>query len=330
MRISVIAALILVFGRIDCLGSGYGPNELFTIEWGDGPNQLKIGEPAFNDINQTPDDSTDDYIERQGGPSYGFVDIHENIYFSSYDAFQLKAFDNSDGLIFDYSLGTPGYNREFYSGWLRDIYVDSLQRIYILGGAKQDYIAVVDTAGHLMEKLNPFGPNSAVVVGGMYFNSEDVLSIHLIPRTFYTYSKGSFSEGGAMGWKALDGYYYYADYEDSLLIRFIRHETPDITGAVTNLQETFREYEIPPAASFTFLGVDDAMNIYVYECEREFEKVRVLVFNTAYELIDQIIFPDLGNRYLWYMRPFMRPSDGNVYEFRCLDDGLHVVRWSKE
>ena len=28
---------------------------------------------------------------------------------------------------------------------------------------------------------------------------------------------------------------------------------------------------------------------------------------------------------MWYMVPYMRPSDGNIYEFRCLDDGLHVI-----
>ncbi len=243
---------------------------------------------------------------------------------------QLKAFNKSGGLIFDYSKGVPGYNREYFHGWLRDVYVDSLLIIYILGGASQDYLAVVDTAGNLIEKLSPYGDSSGVVVASTFFNSNDVITFLMYDKNYFTYMNGVFDEGGSPGWRAGDGYYYHANLIETNTFRFVKYEAPSITGQASNLQETIKVVDVPAAFDLHFLGVDDGMNLYVFETEQEEGKTRVLVFDTGFQLIDQIVFPDRGNRYLWYMNPFMRPSDGNIYEFRCLDDGLHVVRWSKQ
>lgn len=55
----------------------------------------------------------------------------------------------------------------------------------------------------------------------------------------------------------------------------------------------------------------------------------VLVYNSKYEKVYEIIPPEYTNMYDWRMGYFVRP-DGIVYEFRCLDDGLHVIKWSKQ
>ena len=326
-RITLIMLVVVMFTS-SCFSSEYGANEVVVIGWGDGPNQFKIDEPGYEDVNNTPQDSTDDWIEK-AGPSYGVVDKSENIYMLSYYFMQLKGLDRNGRLIFDYSESTPSYNREFYSGWLRKLYVDSLCQIYILGGAHEDYVAVVDTSGHLIEKLSPRGIDSGIPIANMYPGSNDVLTFYLHGNENYVYSGGRFHEGGSLAWLASDGNYYYANFENSS-IRFIKYRDPDVYGTTSNINENFVTVAGDGETHLTFLGVDDVMNIYIFIKGIEPTERKVQVYDTSYNLLSEIIFPQAPNKYMWYMTPFMRPSDGNIYEFRCLDDGLHVIRWSKQ
>jgi hypothetical protein len=310
-------------------GAEYESTEILVISWGSGQNQLDVAEPGYEDVNFTPEDSSDDWIET-AGPSQCFVDRYENFYFASYYFLQLKAFDKTGRVIFDYSQDTPGYNPEFFQGWLRKIYVDSLCRVYVLGGAGQDYVALTDTSGHLLDKLTPHGLGSGIKAANIFFNYGDILTLYFRGDGYYTFAASSYSAGGAMGWLAKDGNYYYANLEDSSLIRFIKYTGPDLYGTPTTLDETTKAIEGPAARKITFLGVDKNMNIYIFQKDLNPFQTRVLVYNAAFQLTGQIVFPPRANQFKWYMRPFMRPSDGNIYEFRCLDDGLHVIRWSKE
>jgi hypothetical protein len=309
--------------------AAYDASELFAIPWGDSTTQLKIAIPTYEDENETPIDTTDDFIST-GGPDEGFVDHNENIYFSSYYFLQLKAFHKDGGLICDYSKGSNDYDPEFYRGWLRKIYVDSLSRIYILGGADQNYITVVDAMRHILEKLTPFGENSGIAAEGIYFNSADVLTLYFKNHQYYTYSKSTYDTGGAAGWKAIDGNYYNAGLEDSLSIRLIKYKEPNISGIPTHLDEIITSTSDFTAYFIDFLGVDDKMNIYVFLSGDDPADSRILIYDNSFNLIDKMVLPKIDNKYQWYMAPFMRPSDGNIYEFRCQDNGLHVIRWIKQ
>jgi hypothetical protein len=52
-------------------------------------------------------------------------------------------------------------------------------------------------------------------------------------------------------------------------------------------------------------------------------------FNLGYNLKSKVVFPLAENIYKWFIKPFVS-HDGTIYEFRCLDDGLHVVKWTKQ
>jgi hypothetical protein len=311
------------------IASQYNATELTTISWGDNTNQLKIDLPFHEDVYNTPLDSTDDWIE-YNGPKQGFVDNFENIYVASHRYMQLKGFDRAGRQIFDYSEGGVGYNPELFATALRKIYVDSLCRIYVVDGMRYDYVAVVDTAGHLIEKLSPYGVGSGVVVYDIHFNSDDILTICCKGPTFHTYAQGVISSGGGRGWHARNGYYYNARLQDSTQIRFFRYQNPDIQGVGADLQEAYMPLSGPIPNYSEFLGVDDETSLYVYLAGPTPADGRVLIYDTSYNLKGDIDFPRKENKYDWYMAPFMRPSDGNIYEFRCLDDGLHVIRWSKQ
>jgi hypothetical protein len=306
----------------------YTPEELCVIEWGNDPHQLKIDMPVWVDLNNTPADPTDDLIEEDGGgPTQAFVDMYENVYISSYGLGYFKAFDSSGRLILNFSPGEPDYDSLFGGHTISKFYVDSLCQIYLLAFPPLDYIVVVDTLGNLLDKLSPLGLNPPFGVCAMYFNSGDNLSVCSCNRELYTYENGNFTPGGAMGWRAFDGYYYNAGPEDSTQIRFIRYSDPGLDGYSTDLLETFVPYN-PYFFSVGILGVDDSLRIFVGMLDSE-SNSRIQIYNTAYELLDEIVYTPSSNRYFKYIGSFMR-ADGTLYEFRCLDDGMHVFRWSKK
>jgi hypothetical protein len=309
--------------------AAYAPEEMCVIPWGDSANQLKIGLPNYEDVNFTPADSSDDFVGT-AGPSQGVVDKSENCYFTSHHFMQFKGFGRDSHRIFDYSKGEPEYNGELFKSAIRNIYVDSMSNIYVVDGTRYDYISIVDTTGHLLEKISPHEPNSGIIIYNFYPNSNDILTIGCKDRTFYTYQNGEIRDGGNSGWKAIDGYYYTARFEDSAHLTFVKYRDPDIHGVLSDLEETTIAITDNSPYDIEFLGVDNDMNLYLYLIGPRPSDGRVLVYDTAYNLKEEIIFAQERNQYMWYMAPYMRPSDGNIYEFRCLDDGLHVIRWSKK
>jgi hypothetical protein len=328
MKIAFKTILLYLLVIPPCIASEYISTEIDFVKWGTAHDQLMIDKPGYEDVNFTPEDSSDDYIEI-AGPTHGFVDKNENAYFISYQFLQLKAFDRTGRLIFDYSKGQQGYNHEFFGNSLAKIYVDSLCRLFILEGMRQDYIAVVDTAGHLLEKISPKGLGSGVAITNMHPGSDDALIIYLHGDEHYVYSAGKFHEGGSLAWFAKDGYYYYANYENSS-IRFIKYRDPDIHGTPTSIEESFVASTGGPETNLVFLGVDDSLHLYVFLEGIEPADRKVQIYDTSHNLLWEIAFPQTANKYMWYMTPIMRPKDGNIYEFRCLDDGLHVIRWSRK
>ena len=263
--------------------AAYKPQEMWVIPWGDSAYQLKIDEPGYEDVNYTPEDSSDDRIEK-AGPSSGLIDKAENIYLISYYFMQLKGFNREGRLIFDYSEGEVAYNPEFYRGWLSKIYVDSLSRIYILGGADEDYVAVTDTSGHLIDKLSPLGVNSGIPVANIYPGSNDAITFYLHGNSNYGYTGGQFHYGGSLAWLAKDGDYYYANFENDS-IRFIRYRDPDIHGISTNLNEKIIFIKEQEINSLRFLGLDNLMNIYIFLEGVEPNNRIVQVYDTSYKLM---------------------------------------------
>jgi len=55
----------------------------------------------------------------------------------------------------------------------------------------------------------------------------------------------------------------------------------------------------------------------------------VWVYDLEYNLLDIASFPQYESRYDCRLDPFVA-CDNSIYEFRCLDDGLHVIKWTKQ
>jgi hypothetical protein len=327
LRCILIAVGVVVFAA--SARAGYRATELFAVQWGQEQNELRIGEPFVEDVKLTPQDSTDDVTFPGGGPDQGFVDKEENCYFSSYKFGYFKGYDHTGNLIVDYSKSSPGFDTEYFQSGVIRFYMDTTGLVYFLGFPRRDYVAVADQNNNLLAKLNPYGEDSGVIINNFYPSSDDQLSFYLDDGTRYTYSAGHFTNGGAMGWKAADGFYYYANMTDAEHLRFMKYQNPDLHGVLSNLQETVLPLTDRQIDYAEFLGVDDSLFIYVYVIETMPETAyRVLKFNGTYSLVDEILLSVVSNRFEWNLTPFLR-NDGNVYEFQVMDDGLHVFRWSR-
>jgi hypothetical protein len=309
------------------LHSEYSSAEFAFIEWGDQPHQLEIGMPNWVDVNDTPDDSTDDLMEGPpGGPTQVIIDQYENIYVSSYDLNYLKAFNSSGHLILDFSFGTSAYDNLLNGARISKFYVDSLSRIFLLMFPPNESVILIDTLGNLLNEINPLGPGSDIDVCEMFINSNDVISVCLCNGNLYTYEGGNFTPGGAMGKLAIDGHYYNAGLEDSTLIRLIRYSNPGIDGYGSELQETFIPF-FPYFLSCGLLGVDNNTRLFLSIFDYD-SNSRIRIYSTSYELLNEIVFPPASNKYSRFTGSHLR-NDGTIYELRYLDDGLSIIKWTE-
>jgi hypothetical protein len=330
LRIAITIAFLLLVSVVRVSPAQYQSTELCVIEWGDNSNQLKIAEPIYEDENETPADSSDDWIEK-AGPDEGFVDRNENIYFSSGDFSQFKAFGKDGHLIFDYSSDKNNlFDSLFQINEVGNCYVDSLSHIYLIYSGILDYIPIIDTTGKLLNIISPQGVGSGKKIGRPDFNSDDIIGIYCPVGGFYTYTKGAFREGGSTGWLAKDGYYYAAGMQDSSTLWFKKYSDPDGSGNPKWEDMQYRHINWIIDGAGGNPTVDDSLYLYVVMGLKSIERRCVMqVYNLKYELVGEIYPEPEVNRYLWHMGFYVRP-DGTVYEFRCLDDGLHVIKWSKK
>jgi hypothetical protein len=325
-NLSMIFAAVMVWCSA-ALPQAYIPTEISFIEWGDGPGQLKITEP---ETEYNPNDSSDHITWPGIGPSGGFVDKNENFYFVISEFDQFKGFRRDGSLLLDYSVGAPDYDPEFYRAGVGEYYVDSLCRIYINGSFDYDYVAMVDTLGNLLAKLNPYSAGSGNRMVSFDRDSDDALQFwvrHAGSTLGFTYRAGNFTAGGC-SWLASDGNCYTVRKIDSLTIEFKKYGDCDSLGMAGWRDIQTRQYPLE-MINLGLMGVDDNMKIYLCLVFPETDEARVAVYDTLYQLETEIVLPSSPNRYDWAMSPFMR-HDGNVYEFRCTDDGMHIYRWVRE
>jgi hypothetical protein len=306
--------------------------EILFIPWGDGPNELQIREPYLEHSEEYPAD-TAGFMVPAGGPRNTFVDRDENVYISSIDIGYFKGFDTNGNVIVDYSMGKTEFHDEFFRGEFDGFYVDSLGRIYCNGNALAGaYVAVADRNDSLLAKLNPLGLESGIPTKISRWGSHDVLIFYVEQQHgLFTYMNGQFSPGGTIGWRACDGYFYWGRPANNSQIYLFRIFDPDSSGRPAAVDTSYISFEFNDLESGGVLGVDDNLNIYISFSDTTGTNKGVRVYDQSLKLVDQFQFlPRQQNIYLWDTRhPFFRP-DGNVYEFHCRDDGMHVFRWSRK
>ena len=300
----------------------YISSEILVIPWGDGPDELGIREPYKEDIYVSEDSSFEAWFA-SGGPDRGFVDVNDNIYFSSYEMFYIKGF-HSDGQPFvNFSNQTQGSNHDLLGGAIENFYVDSDARIFISN--MLPFVVIADTLGNIIKRLIPPGYNEQMPVSLLFYEFDDELVISALNQ-IYIYRDDEFYEGGYPFWKASDGFYYRAKKYDESSFRFMKFETYDQI-------DTFYVAFDGNLYLGGLIGIDLNDQFFIKYTEEEVDiLLDVLILDSQFQEVDRFkILPEPENQYMWYLNnsTFLR-GDGNVYQFLCEDDGMHVIRWRKE
>jgi hypothetical protein len=309
----------------------YVVSEILFVPWGEGPNELEIWEP-YLEYHDGPDIDTVGHLEAAGGPSKGFVDSQENVYFISYTISYFKGFNVNGEVIVNYSQGKTEFNWEFFRGAFNDFYVDSLGRIYCVGNEMRGaYVPIADRNNNLINKLNPVGVESGIPCYILARGSNDILIFDSFDYGFYTYMNDQFYPGGSGSWRAPDGHFYSGNTASSSAIRLTRIADPDTAGIPASIDTLLIPFEPGNLIMGGLIGVDDSMRFYIEHKDSSSTEWGVRVYGQNFTLLDEFrLLPREENRFLVYLPyPFLR-NDGNVYEFHCRDDGMHVFRWSKK
>ncbi len=329
-----LIALIMLFTIIllHKAEAEYVTSELLIIPWGNNTNEIQIDEP-YREYYDGPDYDTIGFMVHGSGPIIQFVDKYDNTYILSKSPTYCRGFHADGSLLVDYSPGSQNFDYNSYFGFsIQNFYIDSLCRLYF-GCAFKNQITVVDTLYKLIDKISPVQEDSTENIRLSSWGSEDMLSISTRNHGCFIYKNGQFYEGGTFyGWLAIDGYYYYLCVNDDSSYHTIRYEPPRSKRCYAEECDTLFSFDMNDLYECDFLGVDNDTVLYVvYTSKADTMTKYVRLYTKDGHMVDQFaLLPQVENHYLYYIyEPFFR-ADGCIFQFLCQDDGLHVIKWSKQ
>ncbi len=320
-----LTIILIVFWSSHLYGE-YTSTELFIIPWGDAENQLKLMPPEI--IYYDPGGVASGYEDDPGsGPSEVFVDRDENFIFYSFDNGQLKGYNNQGQVIFDYSFWQPDYNIDFYRNNINGVYVDSLKRLILVDD--RNFVPIIDYDGNLVDKLYPFEPDSSVPILSLYPKANGDICFYGKGRGFVTQSNGVFEPGGSPGFYASDSTYYSVWSYSLHTIEFVKYQNPDTSGNTELKEYTVMEYPQETILGAAIYPGGDGRRIYVAVIPDTTGGGEIWELDLSYNILEKFTHNVWSGDEIWGLAPFIHPN-GNIYRFRCLDDGLHVIRWAKQ
>lgn len=330
LRVKIIALGFIIIS-FNVLYGEIRYTELCIIPWGEEGNGIRISEP-YREYSDDINGDTIGFMVPGDGPDYIFVDRFDNIYIKSSSLGYLKGF-HPDGMLFiNYSPNSGIFDYASYFGRLiKDFYVDSLCRLYA-NSIFQNYITVVDTTYKLIAKIRPEFIDSTDHITITNRGSNDVLSIATGHSGCLTYRNNQFYESGTFyGWLATDSYYYYVLSNADSVLRVVRFNSINQRCYAEAYDSVFA-FDMREIIGCRLLGVTDNMLLgVIYIPYADSLNDYISFYDTTGKAIDQfMLIPQVENRYLYYIyEPFFR-ADGCIYQFLCEDDGLHVIKWSKQ
>jgi hypothetical protein len=314
---------------INGLALAYTSSELCTINWGDGHDQIKITRPVIDGI---PSDSTDYNIEPGDGPSNIFVDYAGYLIVLSPTLRQLKVFSNDGELLFNLWPPEGKLDPEIFHGYPSSIYIDSAQRIYLAVSPSLNYVPVINYEGQLTNRLYPFDDTLTEI--------EDICCSSLDRAVFYstndneaTLSNNTIVPGGTCAFMASDSCYYSCITDQGPNILFFRNHIQDLKHHIFSSDSIIVEFPGDTVFSANIIPGGDGRAIFTYLMRWSSEKdcicYEIFVNDLKFNKIDLIEMSPPTLMYTQIITPFVS-RDGIIYEFQYRDDGLHVIKWTKQ
>lgn len=325
--VKIIYAVLLGLMPV-MLSAAYASRELFTIPWGDGTNELKITAPIVNGIIS---DTTDYDIDPGNGPSYGFIDLNENIVIVSCGLNQLKVFSKSGELIYDILGSDTQIKRRIESESIDEIFVDSLSHIYLTTFPGLPIVPIIDYMGNIIDSLVPYADSGNIQIVGLSWSPSGQICFDELHHGYRRLYNNQILSGGSKAFLANDNKYYAALESPPTSIQFLKSTDPDSTGRPVTQEFKNIDY-IPDTIEYaTILSGGDGSKLFILVTTLLNEQYtnQIWVYDLEYNLLAKASFPQYESKYDRYLDPFVA-SDGTIYEFCCLDDGLHVIKWTKQ
>jgi len=264
------------------------------------------------------------------GPYNMFVDNQDNIY---------MAFPYSDFRKYD-SLGNVVYRKEIF---VHRFAVDNLLNVFYTDMNKMSLHSVnkINIDGSVSPSKHNFslkGENANIAWIKANRNGEIIFG-----REFNSYKvmKGELVELSNESHQPSDSQAYSYISETNMLMT-TRKEAPSFNSNRINLiKHKIENNQISqrdtiqlmicnyPHKAAEILQIDIHGNFYIWVYYNENQPIDLVVLDSSLKETARIELVPIAESMRLWLRPFIRP-DGTIYEFRDLDDGLHVIRWSRE
>ena len=322
--------ILIIFGAILSASSAqtdYNSTKLCIIDWY-GRGYSLFSPKVVNDPG-TLENSHNAYVEPARGPNVAILDTNENIIIASRDLQQLVGFNNSGGLIFNYSYRSCGYSPDTFDYTPDNIYVDSQSRLYIQTAPGLDYIPILNYKCKIIEKIRPFSQDRHAIINLLNWAPEGTLFFRNPRYGWVTYANGKSIPGGSGDFYASDSNFYHLYQTGHAAVTFERSYDPDSFAVPATKSDSTIVLSSVDILSADLLKGGSGEILYVLMRLENKNHLEIWQFDLTYKLLNKLAFPDYAALDDWRINPFIG-RDGNIYEFKCLKDGLHVVRWSRK
>ena len=323
--ILIILILICICGYV--WASEWKSTELCMINW-EGDGYTLFSKKALNNSG-TPEITSDDYIQTPRGPQIAIVDMSENIIVSSDELRQLVGFDSTGELIFNFSYKASGYRPDITKFVPRNIYVDTLSRLYIQTSPAMDYMPVVNYNYEIQGKIQPFPGDPHAQIWSFNWAPDGALFFRNPLYGWVTYVDGESRFGGSSDFRASDGCFYDLFRTGNNAVTIDRSLNPDRYGKPAKNTQTDINIRAGIIVFAKLLAGGDGNFLYILLNLDSDNHYEIRQYDLKYRLVDKLVLPDEPAYEDWRIDPFVR-RDGNIYVFRTRKDGMRVVRWSKQ
>jgi hypothetical protein len=311
------------------LSATYAPRELFMIPWGDGTNQIKMIAPVIDGI---PSDTTDYNIEPGDGPSNIFVDSDGNLVVLSQTLKQLKVFSNTGELLFNLWPPEGNLDPELFHGYPSSLYIDSVQHIYLAVSPSLNYVPVVNYEGQLINRLYPFD-DTLTEIEDICWSSLNRAAFYSLNGKDVTFSNNEITSGGTCAFMAADSCYYSCVCDGEPYILFFRNHIQDMKHHIFTSDSIVVEFPQDTIFSAKIIFGGDGSYLFIYLIRWSFETKNIhdeiYIYDLNFRKIVSVELAPPSITYDYIIKPFVT-RDNSIYEYRALDDGLHVIKWTKK
>jgi len=316
MKTKTLIILICFLGNIT-LALEYTETDLFVLSWGwDNDQQIPYAK---------------DYLGGVFGPYNQYVDASGNIYFAfPYEDF--RKYNSSGEIIFRKSLNVSRFA------------VDDSSYIYftLLDLDKLNLLNIIDNTGMLLDKKYEFSKdnvkqdiswiknqNGMIIIG----NSKSSAQIYNDKLDIINYEKRNP--------KNSKGYYFNTETSRRKTLSTRRKSKSFNENYINLIRSVYTDGELKEKDIIKLdicrfnhtcgelLAIDNTDKFYFEIFYREDLPRDIALVDSTMKAIYRIELIPLSETMGLDAKPFIRP-DGTIYEFRDLDDGLHVIRWSRK